>query len=213
LILIVLIAVAGVSLWDGRFFPGDSARGMNRAPPKPSSQDECVAWRYPARHATQKNPVAASPEVISGAMKHFADHCAICHANDGSGKTLIGRGLYPKPPDMSQAATQELTDGELYYIIEKWHPPYRNAGIREEPAGMGDEESWALVAFIRHLPRITVEEVEAMKKMNSEKSGGAGERRKSSKVSGGRRWCNFRSHTRAPSLMKTCCRGGHRRCE
>jgi len=31
---------------------------------------------------------------------------------------------------------------------------------------MGDEESWALVAFIRHLPRITVEEVEAMKKMN-----------------------------------------------
>jgi mono/diheme cytochrome c family protein len=114
----------------------------------------------------EKNPVTASPEVLAGAMEHFADHCAICHANDGSGKTLIGRGLYPKPPDMSQAATQDLTDGELYYVIENGIRFTGMPAFGEESAGMGDEESWALVAFIRHLPKITVEEVEAMKKMN-----------------------------------------------
>ena len=34
------------------------------------------------------------------------------------GETLIGRGLYPKPPDMTAGGTQQLTDGELYTIIE-----------------------------------------------------------------------------------------------
>src|SRR5437016_13570042 len=50
-------------------------------------------------HAT-KNPVADSPEVQREARLHFADHCATCHGNDGSGDTPIGHGLYPKPPDL-----------------------------------------------------------------------------------------------------------------
>jgi len=41
-----------------------------------------------------------------------------CHANDGGGDTLFGKGLYPKPPDMSTAETQNKSDGELYYTIE-----------------------------------------------------------------------------------------------
>jgi mono/diheme cytochrome c family protein len=34
-------------------------------------------------------------------MEHFSDHCATCHSNDGSGDTLFGKGLYPKPPHTS----------------------------------------------------------------------------------------------------------------
>src|SRR5262245_52320283 len=67
-----------------------------------------------ARNAV--NPVAASPEVLKEAMEHFADHCAICHANDGSGTVMIGKSLSPKPPNMREALTQNLTDGEIYYI-------------------------------------------------------------------------------------------------
>ena len=67
---------------------------------------------------------------------------------------------------MRQAATQELTDGELYYIIENGIRFTGMPAFGEESAGMGDEESWALVTFIRHLPTITDEEVEAMKKMD-----------------------------------------------
>ena len=43
------------------------------------------------------NPVAATPEVLADALAHFADHCAPCHANNGSGETDMGRGLFPKP--------------------------------------------------------------------------------------------------------------------
>jgi len=76
----------------------------------------------------------------------------------------IGRNLYPKAPDLRLPATQNLTDGELYYTI--------NNGIRLTgmptwgKAGDADEDSWKLVHFIRHLPQPTPEEDQEMKKMN-----------------------------------------------
>ena len=113
-----------------------------------------------------QNPVKASPEVLAAAMAHFADHCASCHGNDGRGATLIGRGLYPKPPDMTEAATQELTDGELYYIIENGVRFTGMPAFGEEENNQENEESWHLVHFIRHLPAITDDELAEMKKMN-----------------------------------------------
>src|ERR1700751_2070041 len=79
------------------------------------------------------NPVKFDPEVLSRAMEHFADHCALCHGNDGRGMTLIGRGLYPKPPDMPQSETQQLSDGEIYYIIENGVRFPGMPGFGEEP--------------------------------------------------------------------------------
>jgi mono/diheme cytochrome c family protein len=164
--LIVIIAIAAVGTWGWSVL----SRGFS-ARDEPGSVETYVAGRLrsmavPRTMRDEKNPLTASTEVLAGAMEHFADHCAICHANDGSGKTLIGRGLYPKPPDMRQAATQDLTDGELYYIIQNGIRFTGMPAFGEESAGMGDEESWALVAFIRRLPTITAEEVEAMKEMD-----------------------------------------------
>jgi mono/diheme cytochrome c family protein len=113
-----------------------------------------------------RNPVPYSDEALEQARAHWADHCAYCHANDGSGNTEVGRNLYPKPPDMRASPTQSLSDGELYFTI--------NRGIRLTgmPAwgrpGDDDEDSWKLVYFIRHLPKMTVQEAEAMRKLNPE---------------------------------------------
>src|SRR5579859_2742827 len=64
------------------------------------------------------NPVADSADAQREARRHFADHCAICHGNDGSGENPMGHGLYPKPPDLRGPRTQKLSDGELFWIIE-----------------------------------------------------------------------------------------------
>jgi cytochrome c len=112
-----------------------------------------------------KNPIQFTPEVLADARGHFADHCATCHANDGSGNTEIGRNLYPPAPDMREAWTQSLTDGEFFYII---HNGIRFTGM---PA-WGDEDatqdqgSWKLIHFIRHLPSTTADELAEMKNMN-----------------------------------------------
>lgn len=116
-----------------------------------------------ARHA--KNPIAATPDVLADARAHFADHCATCHANDGSGDAEIGEHLYPPAPDMRKAETQSLSDGEIFYII---HNGIRFTGM---PAWGGDDQaedqdSWKLVHFIRHLPEISAAEIKEMRTMN-----------------------------------------------
>ncbi len=120
-----------------------------------------------------KNPYAPTAENVREGEEHFADHCAICHANDGSGDTLFGKGLYPKPPNMRDADTQNKSDGELYYTIENgvrlsgmpaFGPPSGSISGKDQPTG--DAETWKLVLFIRHLPQITSEELEDMKKLN-----------------------------------------------
>ena len=82
-------------------------------------------------------------------------------ANNGSGKTLINSGLYPPAPDLRQGQTQNLTDGELFYIIKN--------GIRfTGMPGWGgeDEGNWKLVLFIRHLPQLSAKEIELMQEIN-----------------------------------------------
>ena len=119
----------------------------------------------PSHFLKMSNPVQNSPEVLAEARHHFADHCATCHANDGSGKTPMGPNFYPPVPDLRDPVIQSMQDGELFYVI---HFGIRLTGM---PAwGKGppeeDEESWKLVRFIRHLPDITPEELAEMKKDN-----------------------------------------------
>jgi mono/diheme cytochrome c family protein len=119
----------------------------------------------PSASRTMPNPVPTSAAAVSDGMAHFADHCAVCHANDGSGDTDIGRGLYPKAPDMRRAPTQQLSDGELFYIIEHG---IRFTGMPAWRTGTtaGEESSWHLVHFIRRLPALTPAELESMKARN-----------------------------------------------
>jgi len=110
-----------------------------------------------------KNPFSPTPEVMREARIHFADHCAQCHANDGSGNTPIGQNLYPKSPDMRLPATQDQSDGELYYTI---HNGIRLSGMPAWGPADSDNDSWKLVLFIRHLPQLTPEEKQEMEKYN-----------------------------------------------
>lgn len=118
----------------------------------------------PSRYKTMRNPVAATPETIHEGMAHFADHCAVCHANNGSGDSMLGKTMYPRPPNLAGEETQSMSDGEIYYPIEY--------GIRLSgmPAfgegGDNDVESWKLVAFLRHLPKLTPEEEKEMERLN-----------------------------------------------
>jgi len=119
----------------------------------------------PASYRSLKNPYPPTPENIREGLEHFADHCAVCHANNGSGDTPFGRGMYPKPPDMRQPLTQNKTDGEIYYTIEHG---IRLSGMPAfgEKNRTDDESTWKLVHFIRHLPKITQEEIRQMERLN-----------------------------------------------
>jgi mono/diheme cytochrome c family protein len=155
----VMLVVAGAIAAVRRGF---SARDQ------PSKLETYVArtarkFAVPSKARSEKNPFASSPEVMAEARAHFADHCAICHANNGGGNTEIGQNLYPKAPDMRLPQTQNLTDGELYYTI---HNGIRLTGMPAWGTEVKDEDSWKLVLFIRHLPRLTPAEEREMEALN-----------------------------------------------
>lgn len=163
LIAVVIIAVgAAAFIWI-------TSRGIS-AKAEPGRIETALArtmrrLAIPRAARDLQNPVARSPEVLTEAMEHYADHCASCHANDGSGDTELGRGLYPKAPDMRLPATQSLSDGELFYIIENG---VRLTGMPgwSTGTGAGKESTWHLVHFIRELPRLTGDQIGRMKALN-----------------------------------------------
>jgi mono/diheme cytochrome c family protein len=119
----------------------------------------------PAAARALANPVPASPEAIARGRAHFADHCATCHGNDGKGGTSYGRRMFPRAPDMTLPATQELSDGELFWIVEHGVRLTGMPGFGDDdPAN--DAESWELVHFLRTLPRITSAELVEMERLN-----------------------------------------------
>ena len=64
---------------------------------------------------------------------------------------------------MRLPATQNLSDGELFYIIENG---VRLTGMPAWGGAGKPEESWKLVHFIRHLPDLGPEEKAEMEKLN-----------------------------------------------
>ncbi len=126
---IAVVLVAGLG---GLMFLRLGANGFSaRAEPsliETFAAQSARSMALPAQARQRANPAANSKDVLEQAKAHWADHCAICHANDGSGHVEMGRQMYPQAPDMRKDWTQNMTDGELFYD-RKWHPTERHARL------------------------------------------------------------------------------------
>jgi mono/diheme cytochrome c family protein len=162
-----LLAIVGVVAVITAVWLWSAGIGTRKAPPRVETAVARLARSamIPAGARDLPNPEPATTENIRSGLEHWADHCAVCHANDGSGATEMGEGMYPRAPDMRRAETQNLTDGELFYIIENGVKltgmPAWGTGTPE-----GERDSWHLVQFIRHLPSLSEAELAEMEGLN-----------------------------------------------
>jgi mono/diheme cytochrome c family protein len=164
--LVALVAIAIVALLYVR------TTGL-RGQPEPGRVETRVAravrsLAVPGALKGRANPQASSREASGRGLEHFAKFCAACHGNNGDAtESAFGSGLYPKPPDLRAPATQGLSDGELFYVIENGvrftGMPAFGSG-KSDPAG--EKQTWDLVTFIRHLPRLTPDELSYMQSLN-----------------------------------------------
>ncbi len=165
-IIVVGLGIVGAFGWVGYqlFTTGFSAKT------EPHALEVFIARQVrhlaiPIEQRNAQNPIPLNSDVIKESLAHFADHCALCHANDGSGQTPIGKNVNPRAPDLRLSDIQSMSDGEIFWVIHN--------GIRftAMPAwGEGDpaedKDSWKLVHFIRHLPQLTTDELDQMKALN-----------------------------------------------
>jgi predicted CXXCH cytochrome family protein len=150
-------AIVAVGLYGARLI----WRGFSTAS-EPSYLEKAVArtarnLSVPRKARAEANPWKPTPEVLKEARESFLDRCAVCHGPDGSGQTTVGRNLYPKVPDLRAPQTQNLTDGEIRYIIRNG---VRLTGMPgwANPHDEQADGSWKLVLFIRDLRQLTNQE-------------------------------------------------------
>ena len=146
------------------------ASGFSAHEPPTALESLLARWvqttAIPAEAKARANPIRPAQEVLAEARAHWADHCASCHSNDGSGDALMGRNMYPPAPDMRLPETQQMTDGELFYIIQNGvrltgMPAWGSVGSAHD-----EEDSWKLVLFHPAFASTDFEEKKEMEKLN-----------------------------------------------
>ena len=97
-----------------------------------------------------KNPLPDTPEVIKTGQEHFAHHCQVCHGLDGHNTGVpFATRMSPNIPDLGERFVQDFTDGQLKVIIQNG---IRFSGMPGWQGILEDDEMWAMVRYIRHLP-------------------------------------------------------------
>jgi cytochrome c553 len=158
---IVLLLVAAVLVFAGYFGVRILLHGFTTAA-EPSHLETIVAraarnFAIPRKARLEPNPWKATPDVLKDARESYIGRCVVCHAPDGSGQTNVGPNLYPRVPDLRLPQTQNLTDGQLRYIIRSGVPLTGMPGWAK-PHDEQSDDSWKLVLFIRSLGSLTKEE-------------------------------------------------------
>jgi hypothetical protein len=119
---------------------GASAPPQSPLQSKSSSLERYEIPPYRENHGVKRTPWKSTSDFLKEAWDNVIARGAICHGSDGSGETDFGLDLYPKVPDLRSPQKQNLTDGEIRYIIRNgvrltgmpgWTRPHNEQSLRQ----------------------------------------------------------------------------------
>jgi mono/diheme cytochrome c family protein len=109
-----------------------------------------VKRRVTVGGASDLNPLAATPEVVSRGQAAFAFYCVVCHGLDGHNTGVpFANSMSPPVADLGAPEVQAYTDGQLRWIIRNGLSP---SGMPASRGILNDDEIWRIVLYVRHLP-------------------------------------------------------------
>ena len=100
--------------------------------------------------AKEQNPLPATAENIHRGQQAFSSYCAACHGLDGQATGVpFAAAMSPPIPELNSPSVQAYTDGQLKWVITNGLSP---SGMPSAKGLLRDEEVWAIVSYLRHLP-------------------------------------------------------------
>ncbi len=109
-----------------------------------------IKRRLTVRGANEQNPLPPTEENIHRGQQIFSSYCAACHGLDGQATGVpFATAMSPPVPELNSAAVQAYTDGQLKWVITNGLSP---SGMPAARGILRDEEAWAIVTYLRHLP-------------------------------------------------------------
>jgi cytochrome c553 len=95
-------------------------------------------------------PPLDDPALILKGAGHYESGCRPCHGSPGTSLPKIPAGMTPHPPDI-RAQVSRWEPAELFYIVKHG---IKFTGMPAWPSAHRDDEVWAIVGFLRTLPRL-----------------------------------------------------------
>ena len=117
----------------------------------------------------EKNaPTTSIPTTASAdkGMEHFASTCLQCHGSPDAPRRDWAETMLPKPPMLWQGDTQEMSDGEIFYVVRNG---IRMSGMPAFGPHHQDEELWNIVKLVRQLDGLTQQQKERLLQASSTK--------------------------------------------
>lgn len=96
-------------------------------------------------------PPMPNSQKIGEAFRGFDEMCVQCHGAPGKEPRVIGKGLQPPAPALSDAA-HRWSRAELFWIVKNG---IRMTGMPAFGPTHSDEQIWLLIAFLQRLPNIS----------------------------------------------------------
>lgn len=103
-------------------------------------------------------PPLSDPALIERGFYYFRERCVQCHGAPGIARDAIGKGLTPLPANLVETA-REWTAAEIYWTVKHG---VKMTGMPAWEFIFEEEDLWAIVAFVKQLPRLSPEGYRAM---------------------------------------------------
>jgi cytochrome c len=126
-------------------------RAQQQQPPQNSTATQKSAdySAIPVTALKENNPVKTTPESLARGKKWWAIDCAVCHGENGNGKTDTAKDMKVALPDLTETASlKDHSDGELYYVIKNGFQDMPPEGDR-----IKTQDGWDLVNYVRSLAK------------------------------------------------------------
>jgi cytochrome c553 len=145
---VAVLALAGLYAWLGLFDVSATAKH-----PRPIEWFLHFVMRRSVMFHARELPVPnlEDPGLILRGALYYAGTCAACHGAPGQLASPVAQQMTPGPPGL-YSARQDFDPSQLFWIIKNG---VKFTAMPAWPAADRDDEIWAMVAFVEHLPTLT----------------------------------------------------------
>lgn len=103
-------------------------------------------------------PPLDDAQLVSTGLAHFRQHCVQCHGAPGIAPEPFALGLTPAPANLAHTA-KVWRPAELFWVIKYG---IKMTGMPAWQFRMSDDDMWAIVAFLRELPKLSPQQYKSL---------------------------------------------------
>ena len=110
-----------------------------------------VGMRRSVRHHARAVvvPPLGDPALVARGRALHDEHCVACHGAPGRAPESFALGMTPPPANLAHTA-REWAPAELFWVVKHG---IKMTGMPGWEFRLGDDELWAIIAYLQHLPR------------------------------------------------------------